>query len=97
MDNDELTTKPTIETVLERINSVGDQVQAFQNRVESELAGLRKENAALRESVERVEKAMEALRMDDMEKQMARTRMDIVNLKNDFRDLRGQIKERISA
>ncbi|HLG13444.1 MAG TPA: hypothetical protein VJH03_02820 [Blastocatellia bacterium] len=73
MASGDLTTKPTIETVLERI-------AAFEQRFDQKFD-------AFRESVEQ--------RLDEIEKLTVKTRGDMLDLRMEFRELRGQIKERL--
>jgi predicted RNase H-like nuclease (RuvC/YqgF family) len=57
MSNDEMSTKPTIETVIERMNAWGEQFR-------SEFAELKSGQVELRGSVEALHTGQEALRAD---------------------------------
>jgi hypothetical protein len=97
---DEKTTQPMLEAILARVNALAEQVTAFQSKMESDMVELRedmksfqnrmeKEFTEFRESVEE--------RLDDIDKQTTRTRMDMLNVRNEFREIRNQLKEKLSA
>lgn len=85
MDSDKITTKPTIETVLERINALADRFDAFQR----EMMGFRQEIASFRESIE--------IRFDRVESVTNATRAEMLTLRADFRELCARLKEHIPA
>lgn len=75
MNNDEITTKPTIETVLEKMNLLGEQLTG-------QLGGLRSEVAELRTGQDELRSDVAELRGD-----VAALRAGQVELRNDIADL----------
>jgi hypothetical protein len=57
MSNDDITTKPTIEAVLERINKLGESMMARFDALESEVA-------SVRAYMDTIKSEMSALRID---------------------------------
>lgn len=75
---DELTTKPTIETVLERII-------AFENRLTSRFDQFEKEVAARFDSIDN--------EIDRVASVAHSTKAEMLTLRADFRELRAQLRE----
>jgi len=81
---DEKVTKPTIETVLERMNAMeqrlGERISASEQRVGERID-------ALEERLDR--------RLDRMENLITINRSEFLELRMDYRDVRAQLKEHI--
>ena len=77
-NSDEAQTKPTIETVLERINSLGENLQG-------QVSELSKRVGSLETELE--------IRLDRIEGMTNQTRAEMLNLRADFREWRNEAKE----
>ncbi len=75
---DEAQTRPTLETVLERINALGQQLHG-------EMAVLRKELHTFREQME--------IRLDRIEGGVKLTHSELYYLRPDFKELRSEFYE----
>ena len=64
MNNDDITTKPTIETVLEKINALGEQVNGQLSDLGSQVAELRAGQDELRSDVAQLRVGQVELRND---------------------------------
>ena len=98
-DSEEAQTKPSLETVLERINSLGakleEQLGALQSDframkvnvdlLKADVGGLRNEFQLFRGETE--------IRMDRIEGITNQTRGEMLNLRADFREWKDQLKE----
>jgi hypothetical protein len=105
---DEKVTKPTIETVLERMNAMeqrlGDRIGALDVSV-SERIGAFDVSVSERiiASEQRVGERIDALeerldrRLDRMENLITINRSEFLELRMDYRDVRAQLKEHIPA
>jgi len=80
----EAVTKPTLETILERINSVSDGV-----------TGLRDEFGSLRDEFQLFRGEFE-IRIDRIEGLTNQTRAEMLTLRADFREFRNQSKEPVA-
>ena len=76
--NDEAVTKPTIETLLERVNLVLDENRAFREAMEIRL--------------DRFREAME-IRLDRIEGEVKLTHSELYSLRADFKELRVEFHE----
>lgn len=92
MSSDDMTTKPTIETVLERINKLGENLMARFDALESEVA-------VLRIDVDAIKSEMSALRVD-MQKgfRHVEKKLDVLNkglfeTRADVRELEERVEE----
>jgi hypothetical protein len=90
--NEDAQTKPTIETVLERINQFGDNLQGQLNSlladvalVKSDLGSVKSEMTALRNEFQLFRGEME-IRIDRVEGMTNQTRAEMLNLRADFRE-----------
>ena len=81
MSADNLDTKPTIETVLERINALTELFQHEISKVHEELGKVN----------ERLDG--HETRFDRLEKVVLQTRLEFVELRDDFREWRKQLKD----
>ena len=81
MSADDVTTKPTIETVLERINTLGESLH-------SEIAGLKADMAFVKEHMHDFD-----VRIDRVESVVNGTRAEMLTLRADFREWRKQLQE----
>ena len=81
MNNDDITTKPTIETVLERVNALGEQLTG-------QLTELRTGQDVLRGEVAELRTGQEALRTDvtELRSDVAQLRGGQVELRNEIAD-----------
>ena len=84
-DFDEPQTKPTIETVLLRINALGDNLQGQLTSLQSDVGSLRNEFQLFRGEME--------IRIDRIEGMTNQTRAEMLNLRADFREWKEQLKE----
>ena len=88
---DEAMTKPTLETILERINIVGDGLGGLRDEVaalRSEFGGLRNEFQLFRGEIE--------IRLDRIESMTNQARAEMLTLRADFRESRNLPKESIA-
>lgn len=81
MNNDDITTKPTIETVLERVNELGEQLTGQLTELRGEVAELRTGQEELRTDVAELRTGQDELRRD-----VAELRAGQVELRNDIAD-----------
>ena len=72
MSGDDVTTKPTRETVLERINSLGEKLESRISSLESEVGEIRKD---LRTGLKQVERKIDVLNNNML--QMVADRKDL--------------------
>lgn len=91
MNSDEAVTKPTLETILERINSVGDDLGALRN----DFSGLRNEFGGLRNEFQLFRGEIE-IRLDRIEGLTNQTRAEMPTLRADFREYKAQPKESVA-
>ena len=105
-DSDEAQTKPTIETVLERINSLGvnlqEQLSLLQGEfnivradvgsLKSDIGSVKSDVAGLRSEFQLFRGEME-IRIDRIEGMTNQTRAEMLNLRADFREWKDQLKE----
>jgi hypothetical protein len=82
MSTDDLTTKPTIETILERLDDFRRDVDARFEKTGEDLQGFRAE----------VED-----RLDGIEKQVVVIRKDQLDMRMDLRELHVELKEHLPA
>jgi prefoldin subunit 5 len=83
--SDEAQTKPTIETVLERINALGQEFRSEITTLRSEFTALREEMHTFREKVE--------ISLDRIESMTNQTRAEMLTLRADFREFCVQLKQ----
>jgi hypothetical protein len=104
MSSDDMTTRPTIETVLERINTLAIHIDGRFDLVEKQLADLNGRVAAVEQRMVASDQRMDALEQKHsaMEKHLRRIdiRLDriegmVLMLRSGFDDLRDQLAERI--
>ncbi len=103
MSDNDVTTKPTLETLLERLNDISRENAEFRKSVEEKFDTLSRENAEFRKSVEtRLDDFGQRLdgfeyRMDNIEKQFSLSRVAVLDVKMELRELRNQLKEHLPA
>jgi len=121
MSDNDVTTKPTLETLLERINDLRHESAEFRKSAEEKIDTLSRENAEFRKSAEEkidtlsrenaefrksVETRLDAFgqrldgfeyRLDNIEKQFSLSRVDVLDVKMELRELRNQLKEHLPA
>ncbi len=81
---DDAVTRPTLGTILERINLLGDEVRSVRN----EVASLRNEFYIFREEM--------YVRIDRIESMTNQTRAEMLTLRADFREFCTQLRESIA-
>ena len=91
-DFDEPQTKPTIETVLLRINALGDNLQGQLTSLQSDVGSLKSDVGSLRNEFQLFRGEME-IRIDRIEGMTNQTRAEMLNLRADFREWKEQLKE----
>lgn len=91
MSADDLNTKPTIETVLERINALAEKMDAQSTDIKKDIAEFK---ARFEEELGKVNERLDAheVRFDRLEKITLQTRLEFVELREDFREWRKQLK-----
>jgi len=105
---DENVTKPTIETVLIRMDAMeqrlGERIEATEQRLDAKIEALDSSvNERIEASEQRVGQRMTAFeerlgsRLDRIEGLASTTRGEVLDLRADFRDLRSQLREHIPA
>lgn len=88
----EAQTKPTIETVLERINSLGENLQGQISELQTDLQAVKTEGRSHRDEFQLFRGEME-IRLDRIEGMTNQTRAEMLNLRADFREWRNEMKE----
>lgn len=91
-NSDEAQTKPTIETVLERINLLGENLQGQISELQSDLHVVKTEGRSLRDEFQLFRGEVE-IRLDRIEGMTNQTRAEMLNLRADFREWRNEAKE----
>jgi len=99
-------TKPTLETVLERINSLGANLEERLGTLQSDFGAMKVDVCALRNDVDSVKidvgglrnefqlfRGETEIRMDRIEGITNETRGEMLNLRADFREWKDQLKE----
>jgi len=97
--NDNVQTKPTIETVLQRINQLGSNLQGQLNSLHADVGSLKSDVASVKSDLGSVKFEMSALRnefqlfrgemeirIDRVEGMTNQTRAEMLNLRADFRE-----------
>jgi len=91
-DNENMATKPTIETLLSRINRLGnnvqgqfDSLQADLTSIKSDVNLIKSDVSALRNEFQLFRGEME-IRIDRVEGMTNQTRAEMLNLRADFRE-----------
>jgi peptidoglycan hydrolase CwlO-like protein len=83
-------TKPTIETVLQRINELGEQLNArmdgFEKKIEAQIE--EKIEARFQSFEDRV-----GIRLDRIESEVKKTHSEFYELRADFREMRSEFRE----
>ena len=94
---DENVTKPTIETVLERMNAMeqrlGDRIGALDVSVSDRISA---SEQRVGERIDALEERLDR-RLDRMENLITINRSEFLELRMDYRDVRAQLKEHIPA
>jgi hypothetical protein len=85
-------TKPTIETVLDRINSLGDSLQGQLDTLQVNVGRVKSEVGALRNEFQICRGELE-IRIDRIESLTNQTNAEMLNLRGDFREWKDQLKE----
>lgn len=88
MSADNLDTKPTIETVLERINALAETFQQEISKLHAGIARLDEELGKVHERFNEFD-----IRFDRLEKIVLQTRLEFVELRGDFKEWRKQLKD----
>jgi hypothetical protein len=98
--SEDATTKPTMETILERINALGEKFDAHRSDIETKFDSLRDDIETrlgnFRAEVEtRLDNFREevGIRLDRIEGVTNQVRAEVLTLRADFRELRLSIKE----
>jgi hypothetical protein len=105
--SEDLTTRPTIETVLERVNALGEMVNSIRDDMKGFGEEIRSENKTFREEVrdelksfrEDVRNELKSFResvedsIDRIESMTNMTRSEMLAMRMDFREIRAQIKK----
>ncbi|HEU4593888.1 MAG TPA: hypothetical protein VFS10_01880 [Pyrinomonadaceae bacterium] len=76
--SEDATTKPTIETVLERVNALGEKIDGFRDYFETRFSSFRNE----------VE-----IRLDRIESMTNQTRAEMLTLRADFKEISAHIRQ----
>ena len=84
MSSDDLDTKPTIETVLNRINALAEKMDAQS----TDIKDIKKDIAELRERSDEYD-----IRFDRLEKVILQTRSEFVEMRADLKEWRKQLKD----
>ena len=106
---EEAQTKPTIETVLDRINTLGSNLQGQLDSLRSDvgelktdvsslktdMGSLKSEVGSLRNEFQLFRGEME-IRIDRIEGMTNQTRAEMLNLRADFREWKDQLKESLA-
>jgi chromosome segregation ATPase len=98
-DFEDAQTKPTIEKVLERINSLSDNLQGRLNSLQSDVTSVKSDVGSLRSDVGSLRNEFELfrgemeIRIDRIEGMNNQTRAEMLNLRADFREWKDQLKE----
>jgi archaellum component FlaC len=87
MDADDATTKPTIETVLERINVLGESLHTDMKRIDGRIDKI---DERLEKFAERFNELDDTL--DRIESHTNKTRAEFLTLRSDFREWRDLLK-----
>jgi chromosome segregation ATPase len=98
-------TKPTIETVLGRINALGDNLEGQLNELRSDVGSLKADVGSLKADVGSLKSEVGSLRnefqlfrgemeirIDRIEGMTNQTRAEMLNLRADFREWKDQLK-----
>jgi len=94
--SEDATTKPTIETVLERVNALGEVVTALREDVKGVAEETRGEIKSFREEFRgefQVFREDVENRLDRIESMTNMTRSEMLTLRMDFREIRAHIKQ----
>ena len=91
-NSDEAQTKPTIETVLERINALGENLQGQISQLSESVAAVKTDGRSLRDEFQLFRGEVE-IRLDRIEGMTNQTRAEMLNLRADFREWRNEVKE----
>ena len=91
-NSEEAQTKPTIETVLERINSLGENLQGQISGLSERVAAVQTDGRSLRDEFQLFRGEVE-IRLDRIEGMTNQTRAEMLNLRADFREWRNEMKE----
>ena len=94
-NSNEAQTKPTIETVLERINSLGDNVQGQISDLNDKVVALQTDGRSLRDEFQLFRGEVE-IRLDRIESMTNQTRGEMLNLRADFREWRSELREALA-
>jgi prophage DNA circulation protein len=92
-------TKPTLDTVLERINAIAEDLSALRTEMRKDLRALRDEVAALRIDVSNLRKEFQLFRaeveigLDRANSMTNLTRSELLTLRSDFNEFRTQQKD----
>src|SRR5262245_60881240 len=92
-NSDDAETKPTIATVLERINTLGESLEGIRSdvgSVKSDVGSLQSEFGSLRNEFQLFRGEME-IRIDRIEGMTNQTRAEMLNLRADFREWKDQL------
>ena len=92
---DEPQTKPTIETVLLRINALDDNLKGQLTSLQADVGSLKSEVGSLRNEFQLFRGEME-IRIDRIEGMTNQTRAEMLNLGADFREWKDQLKESLA-
>jgi hypothetical protein len=103
MSADNLDTKPTIETVLERITALAEKMDAQSTSIKEDIAELKarldeelsKVHARLDTELGKVNERLDEqeTRFDRLEKVILQTRLEFVEFREDFREWRKKLKD----
>ena len=106
MSTDNLNTKPTIETILDRINTLGESLMAEIKNLHQRFGNLEDRVKVLENEVKEVRTELNAIRerlneyddrFDRLEGVTFRTHSEFVTMRGDFREWRKQLKDLLPA
>ena len=94
---DEKVTKPTIETILERMGAMEERInqrmEAMEERTNQRMGAMEER---INQRIDGLELRLDS-RLDRLESVASRTRSEMLELRADFRDWRVQLKEQFPA
>lgn len=94
-NSEDFTTKPTVETILERINLLGDNLQGQIGSLRNDFGSLRNDFGSLRNELQLFRGEVE-IRLDRIEGMTNQTRAEMLTLRADFKEFQTQVKDSIS-
>ena len=91
MSHDEnMQTKPTIETLMERVNQLGDNLQNGLNSLQTDVTAIKSDVASLKSDVGSLKSDVGSVMSD-----VSSVKSDVIALRNEFQLFRGEMEIRI--